>query len=316
METFLSFLAVAAVAMLVPGPDTFVVLRTALADGPRAGRWAAAGSAFGNVLWGVASVVGVAGLLAASSGAFAVVKLAGAAYLMLLGAAGAARRRARREPGGGGRGPARGLGGGGLPARSGERPAERQGRPVLDRAGAAVRRRGQQRPASGGDGGDDGLARVRVARRLRVPRGPDEPAPARARAAPRCSTGRLAPCSSPSAPGSASPTSGVYVSAARAPRCLAGRPGAAPPGTRARAWRSGAIRTTFLARPSFSSAQITSAEGSSSSPSGAGRGRPSAGRRGGCGARTRRTRAARARRRWSTGRRSRSGGCRGSGRPS
>ena len=85
MEPFLSFLAVAAVAMLVPGPDTFVVLRTALADGPRAGRWAAAGSALGNVLWGVASVVGVAGLLAASSSAFAVVKLAGAAYLMVLG---------------------------------------------------------------------------------------------------------------------------------------------------------------------------------------------------------------------------------------
>ena len=36
MHTFLSFLAVAAVAMLVPGPDTFVVLRTALAQGPRA----------------------------------------------------------------------------------------------------------------------------------------------------------------------------------------------------------------------------------------------------------------------------------------
>ena len=52
MEPFLSFLAVATVAMLVPGPDTFVVLRTALADGPRAGRWAAAGSALGNVLWG------------------------------------------------------------------------------------------------------------------------------------------------------------------------------------------------------------------------------------------------------------------------
>jgi threonine/homoserine/homoserine lactone efflux protein len=35
-------LSVPALAMLVPGPDTFVVLRTSLADGPRAGTWAAA----------------------------------------------------------------------------------------------------------------------------------------------------------------------------------------------------------------------------------------------------------------------------------
>ena len=85
MEPFVQFLAVAAVAMLVPGPDTFVVLRTALADGPRAGSYAAAGSSAGNLLWGTASVVGVAGLLAASGTAFAALKLAGAAYLVVLG---------------------------------------------------------------------------------------------------------------------------------------------------------------------------------------------------------------------------------------
>ena len=85
METFLSFVAVAAVAMLVPGPDTFVVMRTALTGGRGAGTWAAAGSGAGNLLWGAASVVGVAGLLAASATAFSVVKLAGAAYLVFLG---------------------------------------------------------------------------------------------------------------------------------------------------------------------------------------------------------------------------------------
>lgn len=85
MEPFLSFLAVAAVAVLVPGPDTFVVLRTALAEGPRAGTWAAAGSAAGNLLWGAASALGVAALLAASGAAFSALKLAGAAYLVVLG---------------------------------------------------------------------------------------------------------------------------------------------------------------------------------------------------------------------------------------
>ncbi len=85
MEPFFAFLAVAAVAMLVPGPDTFVVMRTALADGARAGTWAAAGSATGNVVWGGASAVGVAALLAASATAFSTLKLAGAAYLVFVG---------------------------------------------------------------------------------------------------------------------------------------------------------------------------------------------------------------------------------------
>jgi len=86
MHAFLSFLAVGAVALVVPGPDTFVVLRTSLADGARAGTWAAAGSATGNLLWGATSALGVAALLAASATAFATLKLAGAAYLAVLGA--------------------------------------------------------------------------------------------------------------------------------------------------------------------------------------------------------------------------------------
>jgi threonine/homoserine/homoserine lactone efflux protein len=85
MHAFLSFLAVAAFALLVPGPDTFVVLRTSLAEGPRAGTWAAAGSAAGNLVWGSTSVLGVAALLAASATAFSTLKLAGAAYLAVLG---------------------------------------------------------------------------------------------------------------------------------------------------------------------------------------------------------------------------------------
>ena len=97
MHAFLSFLAVAAVAMVIPGPDTFVVLRTSLADGPRAGTWAAAGSATGNLVWGSTSALGVAALLAASATAFSVLKLAGAAYLAVLGMQ-ALRAAARGEP--------------------------------------------------------------------------------------------------------------------------------------------------------------------------------------------------------------------------
>jgi threonine/homoserine/homoserine lactone efflux protein len=85
METFLTFVAVGAVGLVVPGPDTFVVLRTSVAAGARAGTWAAAGSATGNLLWGSASAVGVTSLLAASDTAFTTLKLAGAAYLVVLG---------------------------------------------------------------------------------------------------------------------------------------------------------------------------------------------------------------------------------------
>jgi threonine/homoserine/homoserine lactone efflux protein len=94
MHAFVSFLAVAAIAAVMPGPDSFVVLRTALADGPRAGTWAAAGSAAGNMLWGAASALGIAAVLAASATAFSTVKLLGAAYLVVIGVQ--ALRAARR----------------------------------------------------------------------------------------------------------------------------------------------------------------------------------------------------------------------------
>jgi threonine/homoserine/homoserine lactone efflux protein len=94
MSPFTSFLVVAALAVLVPGPDTFVVLRTSLTEGVRAGVWAAAGSAAGNLVWGVASVLGVAALLHTSAAAFSALKLLGAAYLVMLGVQ--ALRAARR----------------------------------------------------------------------------------------------------------------------------------------------------------------------------------------------------------------------------
>jgi threonine/homoserine/homoserine lactone efflux protein len=94
MHAFVSFLAVATIAAVIPGPDSFVVLRTALADGPRAGTWAAAGSAAGNMLWGAASALGIAAVLAASATAFSTVKLLGAAYLVVIGVQ--ALRAARR----------------------------------------------------------------------------------------------------------------------------------------------------------------------------------------------------------------------------
>ena len=85
VNQYLSFLAVASLAMVVPGPDTLVVLRTALGGGARAGVWAAAGSASGLLAWGTATVLGLTALLTLSPAAFGAVKLMGAAYLAFLG---------------------------------------------------------------------------------------------------------------------------------------------------------------------------------------------------------------------------------------
>jgi threonine/homoserine/homoserine lactone efflux protein len=84
-------------AMLVPGPDTLVVLRTSLTSGPALGTWTAAGSSAGLLLWGAGAVAGVTALLTVSPAAFAVLKLAGAAYLAALGLQALAAAW-RREP--------------------------------------------------------------------------------------------------------------------------------------------------------------------------------------------------------------------------
>ena len=94
MTNYLAFVGVAAGTVLLPGPDMLVVLRTALGAGTRSGAWAALGSATGNLVWGTATVLGATAVVAASPGAFAALKLLGAAYLAWLGlqALAAARR--------------------------------------------------------------------------------------------------------------------------------------------------------------------------------------------------------------------------------
>ena len=94
MSSYLAFVGTAAGAVLMPGPDMLVVLRTALTGGARAGAWAAAGSAVGNLVWGTATVLGATALLTASASAFTTLKLAGAVYLIWLGVQ--ALRAARR----------------------------------------------------------------------------------------------------------------------------------------------------------------------------------------------------------------------------
>jgi len=83
---FLAWVALSALIIATPGPDTALIIRNALAGGPRASTLSALGVAVGILTWAAAVTLGVGVLLERSSTAFTILKLAGAAYLFYLGA--------------------------------------------------------------------------------------------------------------------------------------------------------------------------------------------------------------------------------------
>ena len=85
-ESLIAFVAVSAVVICTPGPDTALTIRNTLAGGRRSGIATAAGVSIGQAIWTAAASAGVVALLSASEPAFRALKLAGAAYLVYLGA--------------------------------------------------------------------------------------------------------------------------------------------------------------------------------------------------------------------------------------
>src|SRR5712691_3309279 len=82
---FGAYLAVAALLIVTPGPDTALVTRNALLAGRRAASFTTLGIGAGSIIWAFASVVGIAALLEKSVVAFTICKFVGAAYLGYLG---------------------------------------------------------------------------------------------------------------------------------------------------------------------------------------------------------------------------------------
>jgi threonine/homoserine/homoserine lactone efflux protein len=83
--TFLFFLSAASLIALSPGPGIFYVAARTLAGGRSEGLASSLGTAVGGLFHVAAGAVGVSALVMASAEAFAVLKIAGALYLVWLG---------------------------------------------------------------------------------------------------------------------------------------------------------------------------------------------------------------------------------------
>jgi len=84
-STSAAFLVASIVLAVTPGPGVIYVVTRTLSRGRQAGLASVAGIALGNLANATAASLGLAVLLAASATAFAVMKFAGAAYLVFLG---------------------------------------------------------------------------------------------------------------------------------------------------------------------------------------------------------------------------------------
>ncbi len=82
---WLAFAAASAVLVAIPGPTVLLVVGFALGEGRRSVPAAAAGVAMGDLIATSVSLAGMGAVLAASASLYAVVKWAGAAYLVWLG---------------------------------------------------------------------------------------------------------------------------------------------------------------------------------------------------------------------------------------
>ncbi|MEO7126260.1 MAG: LysE family translocator [Nakamurella sp.] len=82
---FASFALAAVFLIVLPGPDTAIVLRSIVRGGRAEGAWTAFGVCCGLALWVLAAAAGLSVLLAASRTAYEALKIAGAIYLGWLG---------------------------------------------------------------------------------------------------------------------------------------------------------------------------------------------------------------------------------------
>ena len=84
LSTFLYFLIASMLLTIAPGPDIMYLLAKSLADGARSGISLALGLTTGLIFHTTLVIIGVAAIIQQTSLAFAILKYAGAAYLLYL----------------------------------------------------------------------------------------------------------------------------------------------------------------------------------------------------------------------------------------
>jgi threonine/homoserine/homoserine lactone efflux protein len=89
----LSFLAAAAVLVVLPGPDSLLMLRSVVLNGRRGALRTAAGVLTGLSVWAVAAALGLSALIRASHTGYLALRVVGAAYLVTLGVQALRQRR-------------------------------------------------------------------------------------------------------------------------------------------------------------------------------------------------------------------------------
>jgi threonine/homoserine/homoserine lactone efflux protein len=85
IRALLTFFPVAALLSLAPGAATALVVKNAALGGRRHALFTTVGNSIGVLAWAVFAALGIAAIVATSTEAFTLVKLAGAAFLLYLG---------------------------------------------------------------------------------------------------------------------------------------------------------------------------------------------------------------------------------------
>jgi threonine/homoserine/homoserine lactone efflux protein len=97
-QAVLTFSVAAALLVVLPGPDTLVIVRSMLRGGRRRAVLTAVGGLTGLCVWVAAASMGLAAVLRASHDAYYALKIAGAVYLVWLGIQSVRSRRSASLP--------------------------------------------------------------------------------------------------------------------------------------------------------------------------------------------------------------------------